>query len=293
MYLVFCILFSAAVLITFKFAEYLKINTFSAILINYATAFIVGFIVARGNINPLLDLNVGNIAFMLVLGTWCIIFFHLLSLSVKKAGVAITTVASKMSVIIPILFSIYIDNNDSFSALKVLGIILALVALLLTVFKKEGLIHASSDVYLPILIFLGVGAIDSSYKFAQTTFVTNEMNSIFNSTVFAVSGVAGLVLLPFNREAIVRFKQRKTWLLGMILGLLNFGSMFFMIAALNHVNIKTGEPMQGSIVFGINNLSIVLINVLIGLLFFKERASRTNWIGIVLSLVSIVVLTLC
>ncbi len=287
--LLLCILFSAAVLVTFKFAERLNVNPFSAIIINYATACILGFLVAGGNIKPLLSLSNGNVIFMLILGTWCILVFRLLALSIQRAGVAVTTVASKMSVIIPILFSIYIDKTDSLNSVKTTGFVLALAAVLLTIYKKENS-KSSNGFYLPLIIFAGIGLIDSSFKYAQVTFVTDEMNSIFNSSIFAVSGIVGIVLLPFNKRAVVDLKQQKTWIIGIILGLVNFSSMYFLIAVLNHVNPNTGVPLQGSIIFGINNISVVLINVFIGLMLFKEHPTRTNWVGIFLSIVAIVIL---
>ena len=287
--LLLCILFSAAVLVTFKFAERFNVNSFSAILINYTTACILGLLVAGGNIKPLLNLNTWNVIFILMLGTLCIMVFRLLALSIQRAGVAVTTVASKMSVIIPILFSIYIDQNDSFNSVKITGITLALVAVLLTIYKK-GNLNASKEFYLPLIIFVGIGLVDSSMKFAQTTFLTDEMNSIFNSSIFAVSGIVGLTLLPFNKAAVLDLQKQKTWIVGIVLGLVNFGSMYFMIAALNHVNPNTGVPLQGSILFGINNISVVLINVFIGLMLFKERPTRTNWVGIFLAIVAIAIL---
>ena len=116
------------------------------------------------------------------------------------------------------------------------------------------------------------------------------MNSIFNASIFAVSGIAGFAFLPFNKAAVLDLKQQKTWLVGIILGIVNFGSMYFMIAALNYVNPNTGVPLHGSILFGINNISIVLINVFIGLMFFKEHPTRTNWVGILLSIAAIIIL---
>lgn len=290
-FLLLCILFSAAVLVTFKFAERLNVNSFSAILINYTTACILGLFMAGGNIKPLLNLSTGNVIFMLMLGTLCIVVFRLLALSIQRTGVAITTVASKMSVIIPILFSIYIDQNDSLNNVKIIGIALALVAVLLSIYKKENS-TASKGFYLPLLIFIGIGLVDSSIKYAQVTFVTNEMNSIFNSSIFAVSGIVGFALLPFNKAAIPDLKRQKTWIIGIILGVVNFSSMYFMIATLNHVNPNTGMPLQGSIIFGINNISVVLINVFIGLMLFKEHPTRTNWVGILLAIIAIVILAL-
>lgn len=287
--LLLCILFSAAVLVTFKFAERLKVNSFSAILINYTTACILGLFVAGGNIKPLLSLNTWNVIFILMLGSLCIMVFRFLALSIQRAGVAVTTVASKMSVIIPILFSIYIDQNDSLNNIKIIGITLALTAVLLTIYKKESS-KVSKGFYLPLIIFVGIGLVDSSMKYAQVTFVTDEMNSIFNSSIFAVSGIVGFTLIPFNKPAVRDLKRQKTWIIGIILGLVNFGSMYFMIAALNHVNPNTGVPLQGSILFGINNISVVLINVFIGLMLFKERPTRTNWVGIFLAIVAIAIL---
>ncbi len=289
-YLLLCILSSAAVLVTFKFAERLKVNTFSAILVNYITACLAGFFLANGDVKPLLNLNIGTVIFMLILGAMFISVFRLIGLSTQRAGVAVTSVATKMSVILPILFSVWIDANDSLNTVKIIGIALALVSVLLTTYKKDKLTHGSAGLYLPLLIFIGIGIIDSSVKYAQTTFVTNELNPIFNSAVFAIAGTIGFAILPFNKAAANNLQHIKTWLLGVILGLVNFGSMYFMIAALNHTDALTGKQMQGSILFGINNIGVVVASVFLGLMLFKERPTRTNWAGILLSVISIVIL---
>lgn len=289
-YLLLCILSSAAVLVTFKFAERLKVNTFSAILVNYITACLAGFFLANGDVKPLLNLNIGTVIFMLILGVMFISVFRLIGLSTQRAGVAVTSVAAKMSVILPILFSVWIDANDSLNTIKIVGIVLALVSVLLTTYKKEKLTHRSAGLYLPLIIFIGIGIIDSSVKYAQTTFVTNELNPIFNSAVFAIAGTIGFAILPFNKPAATNLKHFKTWILGVVLGLVNFGSMYFMIAALNHTDALTGKQMQGSILFGINNIGVVVASVFLGLMLFKERPTRTNWAGILLSVVSIVIL---
>lgn len=289
-YLLLCILSSAAVLVTFKFAERLKVNTFSAILVNYITACLAGFFLANGDVKPLLNLNIGTVIFMLILGAMFISVFRLIGLSTQRAGVAVTSVAAKMSVILPILFSVWIDVNDSLNTIKIVGIVLALVSVLLTTYKKEKLTHGSAGLYLPLIIFIGIGIIDSSVKYAQTTFVTNELNPIFNSAVFAIAGTIGFAILPFNKPAATNLKHFKTWILGVVLGLVNFGSMYFMIAALNHTDVLTGKQMQGSILFGINNIGVVVASVFLGLMLFKERPTRTNWAGILLSVISIVIL---
>lgn len=290
-YLLLCILSSAAVLVTFKLTERFRVNSFSAIIVNYITACLAGFFLAHGNVGLLSTLGFGSFIFMLILGVLFISVFRLISLSTQRAGVAVTSVAAKMSVVLPILFSVWIDGDDSLNLTKVVGILLALVAVLLAVYRKEEVKRNNAGVYLPALIFLGIGIIDSSVKYAQATFVTNEMNPVFNSAVFAISGSVGITVLPFNRHILNDVKRVKTWLLGLLLGLANFGSVYFMIAALNHTNATTGERAQGSIIFGVNNIGVVVAGVLLGLVLFNERPTLTNWVGIVLSVASIVILT--
>jgi uncharacterized membrane protein len=68
--------------------------------------------------------------------------------------------------------------------------------------------------------------------------------------------------------------------------------MYFLILALNHINIDTGQQATGSVVFGINNIGIVALSVFIGLIAYKERPSIVNWVGIALSGVAIIILAM-
>lgn len=288
-YLLLCILSSTAVLITFKLLNRFSVNNFSAIIVNYLAASVAGFFLAKGELSALYSLGILPILLMMAMGVLFITMFHLLGKSTQTAGVAITSVAAKMSVIIPILVSVLIDPNDKLNTLRVIGIALALIAVFLLVIPKRSEKFKPVNTYLPLIIFLGIGVVDSSVKVAQQYFVTNELNPIFNAVVFAMAGITGMLILPFNSDAAKGFSKPKTWLLGTVLGLANFGSMFFMVAALNHVR-SNGMPLEGSILFGINNLGVVLAGALVGLLLFGERPSKTNLTGIALSVFAIVVL---
>lgn len=288
-YLLLCILSSTVVLITFKLLNRFSVNNFSAIIINYLAASVAGFFLAKGELSGFNQLGILPILLMVAMGILFITMFHFLGKSTQTAGVAITSVAAKMSVIIPILVSVIVDPNDRLNAIRLAGIVLALIAVLLLVIPRKSENFKPVKTYLPLIIFLGIGMVDASVKVAQQYFVTNELNPLFNAIVFAMAGITGLLLLPFNTYAARDLQKFKTWLLGTLLGLANFGSMFFMVAALNHVGSK-GTPLEGSILFGINNLGVVLAGTLVGLLMFGERPSKTNLTGIALSVLAIVIL---
>lgn len=291
-FLLLSILSSASVFIVFKLIDRNEVNTFSAIIINYITACSAGFFLSHSN--PFSDQVIHSrwIFLSLILGVIFIAMFRLIGLSVQKAGVTSTTIASKMSVIIPILFSILIEANDKLTLFKSVGIILALIAVLLTSYRKERREIEPSVILLPILIFIGVGVLDSLIKYAQFKYVSENVNLLFCGTTFMVAGLVGFLSLPFNRQAAKNLLKVKSWIFGILLGLVNFGATIFIISALNSVSSITGKQIESSVLFGINNIGIVTLGVLIGFIFFKERPTKLNWVGISLSFVAILFLTL-
>ena len=164
--LIFSVLSSSAIYIVFKLFGRYKVTTLNALIINYLTAFILG-LVFQGNfslntLKPVIDKEwfLGS----MMLGAMFILVFNLMVITTQKGGMSVVSVASKMSVAIPVVFVI-IYYDESLGFLKIIGIILALVSVyMVSVRKKDGLsINMSYFIY-PILVFLGSGIIESSIK---------------------------------------------------------------------------------------------------------------------------------
>jgi len=289
-FLALSILSSATIFVVFKLVERHKIFTFSAIVVNYFIACLAGFFLSDSNPFTLQLFQQNWLPIALLVGVMFIVMFYAIGKSTQKAGVAVTTVAVKMSVIFPIAFSIWYDANDILSPVKIAGILLALLALYLTVYRKSNRSLDSKVVLLPVFLFIGMGIVDSFVKFAQSAYINGDLAPAFSSVVFACSLLVGLVILPFNKPAIKSIVKPKTWIVGALLGLANFGSMYFLLLALNHIDISTGQQAMGSVIFGINNIGIVTLSVIIGFLVYRERPMRINWVGIGLSIISIILL---
>ena len=74
--------------------------------------------------------------------------FFLIAYSSRKAGISVTTVASKMSVIFPIIFSLIIDTNDQLSNIKTVAIICTLAGVAITVYKpRKGSFEPCNGLY--------------------------------------------------------------------------------------------------------------------------------------------------
>ncbi|MCF8371462.1 MAG: DMT family transporter [Bacteroidales bacterium] len=283
--LLFSILSSGVIFALFKLAEIKKVDNVRIIIINYLTASILGFSLNR--IDPSLANTIhSNWLFLAIfIGVMFIGMFFLIGYSAQKAGISVTTVSTKMSVVVPILFSILYDPQDKISLIKALGIGLALVALFLSVYKKRTEKLEMKFVFLPVILFFGMGLVDSFVKFAQQDYLDDNNLPMFTAFTFAGALFTGLIVLAVLRYPIKNFLSIKAWVIGILLGSANFGSMYFLVRALEYGNFAS------SAVFGINNIGIVSVSVFLALLFFKERLKPINWIGILVAVMAIWILS--
>ncbi len=276
--LLLSILSSTVILIIFKVIEKQKIDILPPIVINYITASVLGFYISGLHTSSIISAVSPWFTFSIIIGILLIVNFFLLGNSVQKAGIAITTVSAKMSFVLPVLFSLLYDVNDKFSASKGILLLFAMVSVIMAIYQDNKENRKTGSVLFPILIFSGLGSVDSLVKYCQYHFISNsESSSLFSAFNFSIAGIVGLFLLFLNRLLQKSLLKSKVWLIGIILGAANFGSMYFLINALNELKFNN------SLVFGINNIGIVLTSVIVAYIIYKERFSRINWTGLVLS----------
>ncbi|MDC7997835.1 DMT family transporter [Gilvibacter sediminis] len=282
--LILSIVSSTIILTLFKAFGRLKVNTFQAIVVNYIVAASCGYI-AYGVLN-LEDAPWTKSWFMpaLCLGILFIAIFNLMALTAQRLGLSVVSVATKMSVAIPILFGfLYYKEVATFP--KLIGIGLALVALYLSS-KKSGAQTslALKDLALPLLVFLGSGVIDTSIKFLEEDRVGPTEVSQFSATIFAAAAISGILLLFYKRMQSQLSIAPRNIIAGIALGIPNYFSIYFLVQALRI------SYLDSATVFTMNNIAIVILATLTGILLFKERLSTSNWVGIALALVSIAII---
>lgn len=282
-YLLLSILSSSVIFTTFKITERFKTNLVKLITVNYLVAALLGF---SFNHNPLSvsdALTSKWLPFALLIGFSFILMFFLIGYSTRLSGVAVTTIAGKMSMVIPILFSILYFSEKT-TILKVSGLVLATVAVFLTSYRPVNKAKNLILFILPIAIFLGSGITDSIVKYAQNYFVPNSMSLLFPAMVFLTALLLGLLFILINPKSISKSFTIAELIGGTILGIANFGSLYFFILALNN------SKLDSSIVFGLNNICIVLFSILIGSIMFKEKLSRVNFSGVLMAVIAILIL---
>ncbi|RSK38301.1 EamA family transporter [Mangrovimonas spongiae] len=282
MYLLFSILCSTLIFVIFKSLSKYNINTLQVIAINYFVACFIGLTAFQGNITVENTLQSDWFLGAVFLGFLFISIFFVMAMTAQKNGVSVASVASKMSVVIPIVFGIYVYNEGT-GLQKIIGITLALIAVYLTSVKSASEINFKKNLLLPVILFLGSGTIDTSIKYIETTYVPDNGIPLFSASIFGIAAILGLLTLTIKKE----FKiTTKAIIGGFLLGIVNYGSIYFLLKALDH------ELFESSTLFTVNHVGIVMLSTLVGLFIFKEHLTKKNWIGIVLAIIAIILVTL-
>lgn len=255
-----------------------------AIVVNYIAACVFGLFIYDSPIN-IQEIATSKWFYgAFFLGILFISIFHVMALTAQRNGLSVVSVASKMSVVIPVIFGFYV-YHESAGIQKIIGILLALVAVYLASLKSEKKGKFSKNLLLPIVLFFGSGVIDTSIKYLETTYVPENGIPIFSASIFCSAAFFGALTLGY--KAIKKQFQFdfKSIIGGILLGIINYGSIYFLLKALHF------EDLESSTIFTVNNVAIVMISTLLGLALFKEHISRKNWIGIAFAILSIALVT--
>lgn len=289
-YIILAIIISVFLLGVFKLFDKYKVNTFHAIVTNYLAAALTGFFFSKHKIDFNLITETSWLYVCLPLGFLFISVFYLISLTAQKISIAAASVANKMSVVIPVLFSI-IFIGEPFNVVKIIGIILALIAVYFTNKRNTTEHHTSKTLlWLPALVFIGSGLIDTGINAAKTYLFTLPVHSdLFSIGIFASAFIIGICVLAFQflkqPKENIKF-ELKSLIGGIILGIPNYFSIFFIIKSLE-ANIFTSAQL-----FPVLNISNVVLTAFVGFLIFKEKLSAQNLLGVILAVISILLITL-
>ena len=285
-YLLLSILASTIIFIIFKLFEKFNINILQAIVVNYCIAFTTGILAYKGTITISQLPNLDWFYYTLVLGALFIIVFNLMAITTQRSGLSVVAVATKMSVVIPVLFGL-LYYNESLGTLKLIGISIALIAVYLTSNKsKQGISVNRKLIVLPILVFIGSGIIDTSIKFLEDTYVANNDVPLFSAIIFLAAAIIGFIIIIIQVMS-GNFKfEFKNVIAGICLGVPNYFSIYFLVKTLR------SDILESSGIFAINNVSIVTLSTFAGIFIFKEKLIKKNWIGIGLAILSIILISI-
>ena len=286
-YLVLCILFNVAIFICFKFYSKYNVPLLPAIVINYGVCVITGSIYSGRSLISEIEGGLGSwIYFAAGLGFVFLATFYLMAYITHKFSISVSSISAKISLVIPVLFSLFILKTRliDYNVLNYIGMAGALGAIVLSSLKSRNMQVADlskGDLWLPFALFFLNGLIDTTLNFVSNRYLPDSAEPVFPIFIFFTAAIGGAVILIVRKTTL----SRRIWVGGVALGIINYFSVFTLIKSLS------AHDDDGAFVYPVLNLGIIIIASLVSLTFFKERFSKLNWGGFLLAILSLVLIS--
>ncbi|MBS1689070.1 MAG: DMT family transporter [Bacteroidetes bacterium] len=282
-YLVLVVLLNTLLSAEMKlFAKY-KIDALQTIVVNYWVCVITGSIYLGHNTIGNASLHSNWFVWALLMGCGFISIFNLLAYCTRVDGITTTTVANKLSLVIPVCFSLILYHEHA-NAGKIIGILIALPAVYLSTRVKDET-NKIPNLFWPVLLFVGSGLLDTLVKYVEHNYLpTADVQAAFTIHAFAAAGSVGIILIIVL--ALLK-KIKLHWrnlIAGICVGIPNYFSIYFLIRMLNT------NFLQSSAIIPVNNIAIVVASTLMAILFFKEKITVSRAIGIVMAIAAILLI---
>lgn len=284
-YLILAIVLSTAVFVVMRIFGRFNLDNHQALAWNYATSACIGFAMSISNGTWVSPTTQPWFGLSLLLGFWFILTYVLIVESSQRSGVTITSLSSKLSVVIPTLFGI-VFLKETLGLTAGLGIILALVALFLVVGgkdKEKAKVDKKTIILLlPIFIFFSTGIGDIMMKMTEQRNNSGDMIPMI-AFIYFISFLFGVVLVVYD---LIKKKSKWQWksaLGGLALGAVNFFSTCCIYQAM--------RTFDNVVMFPVYNIGVVCLSALSGWLLFKEKLTWKNYLGLVIAIIAVVLIT--
>lgn len=282
----------SAFMLTLKFFAARNINSSQAIIVNYTLAAIVGVVSCRGGLSleRLFDNEWWYLA--VVAGALMFASMHLMAVSTRFAGVAVTTISSRTSLMVPIIFAA-VFFGEQISLWQAVGTALVVASFVIIFYNRadrspltKG--SALKAILMPVGVFLTVGIISVCMKSAQQVIsLSGNYDTdypMYQAMNFATAMVCAIVYYAVTEGRKAFAFSWKSVLGGVCLGVFNYITVSSILLSLRTIPTST--------FYAAYNMGVVIVTSVTGWLAFSERLSPRKTIGIILAILAIAVLVL-
>lgn len=275
--LILAILSSALVSITMRFSETKVKNNTAMLAANYIMCMILAWAYTGfGKLYPRemgmpLTLGLGSINGVLYLAG-----FVLLQRNIQKNGVVLSSTFIKLGLLVSMVVSVAFFGERP-GVLQWTGFALAVAAIVLINYqpgeKKVG------NKWGLILLLLAGGGGDAMSK------VFEELgNPILSGHFLMYTFIMAFALCAALCGLTKQHLGKREWLFGLLVGIPNFFSAKFLLGAL--------EDIAAVIVYPVYSVATILTVTMAGVLLFKERLEKRQWVALGIILLALVLLNI-
>ena len=278
-FLFLTILCSTSIALILKYIDTKRGEAIVLLAGNYLIASIISllFILFKKDV----QFSIQTLFFGLGLGLLFVLSFFAFAKAISYAGTGLATTSSRLSVIIPIVFSIIIYNETP-SEYQIMGFVFTIVTFVFFYLSiSDG--HKSGDGFLKYILLLavliGIGTNDFSMKIFKS-WKPEQEEPFFIFFVFSSALVFSLIYIAFKRKKII--KHTAVW--GLILGVPNVFSTIFLLGAL--------ALLPAILVYPLINVGIIIFTTLLAFIIWREKLNRWGALAITSGVLAIIFLSI-
>lgn len=272
-YLLLAIFCSAMISIGMRLSEGKVRGRFGMLAANYLVCGLLGALYADFSLLTAAEEGIGlTVGLAAANGVMLLGGLVALQICTRRNGVVLSSLFMKLGLLVPFAVSILFFREMP-TWLQVAGFCVAIAAIVVFNLKKDGA-GSRFGISLILLLLLN-GGVDTAIKTFEElgpAALSDHFLCLSFSVAFALC--MGLVLAKKERPDI------KTLLYGAGIGIVNFFSSKFVLAALTRI--------PAVVLFPTYSVATMLVVTLSGVIFFKERLSRRQWLafaGVIAALV--------
>jgi drug/metabolite transporter (DMT)-like permease len=276
-FLIISILCSVSVSVLLKLARQKGVDIAQAVAVSYPVAALCCWFFLHPDFANW-NTYISHWIIFLALGIGLPLGFIVLGRAIELAGMVKTDAAQRLSLFLPIVAA-FMFFGESLSTNKIIGIALALLALLTLLYwqnptksKGQGGFFSTAGCLFGVWLCYGITDILFKQMSKSGTAFAPTLQVAFILAAILITGYLFLRRTVWNAASI---------LAGLLLGCLNFANILFYIRA--HQQFQQ-DP---SLVFAGMNLGVITLATIIGAFVFKEKINGLNAAGIVLAITAI------
>ncbi|MBQ4145865.1 MAG: EamA family transporter [Clostridia bacterium] len=238
------------------------------------------FIITAGKLNFNAEILPYTIAFAIFYGA-CIVFNFL---AINSGPLTITSLIISYSLMVPTAYGL-IFLHDPISKGFVLGLILLLVSLYLINMKTEekGVAITKKWIVYATIAFLGNGLCSTVQSMHVRAFEGAYKNE-FMIIAYLLVVVFSLIVSFIKEKDEIKISIQKGWIFALICGVAN--------AVVNYLTMVLQAKMPVSLVFPLMSGGGLVLTYFFSRFLFKEELSKTQNIGYILGVLSVIFLNI-
>ena len=278
-YLLFTIICSTSIALILKHSDTHKGESIVLLAGNYLVASLVAFSLLIFSDSK--SFSIETLFFGSGLGLLFVISFFVYAKAINMAGTGLATTSSRLSVIIPIAFSIIIFNEEP-KVNHLFGFAFTFITFIFFYYSVKGN-HSDGDgiiKYLVLLgVFIGIGINDFAMKVFKS-WRSPEEEPFFVLFIFGSAFIYSTLYIIIRKIKV----EVHTSMWGLVLGVPNVFSTIFLLAALS--------VLPAILVYPFMNVGIILLTTLLAFIIWEEKLNRWGILALTSGVLAILFLSL-